>query len=285
MKKEKDLTKMPVYKFDESYGLPIGIKAEIEIVKFDKEYYKLYFDENDGACNSLKKPKGLRQGPEWIETEIINIREKNNPNAIDIFKILAWKAGKIDIKKSNEIKKIEYVDNWKEKSSFQMPNQPVVSWDEFTQFANDISAIWSNYREQKINVSFAWKTLVKLATDTHKETMKGIGTVILVTLLFFITKGEYPIYDRFAMSSLVIWNLNQQGINTPTGTIIRGCGLPSKEKPEELNELLCSGKYYDYIQLLKQFCSKEYGEEDIWKDKRYVDQALYVYGHFYDARY
>jgi len=86
-------------------------------------------------------------------------------------------------------------------------------------------------------------------------------------------------------SGLVIWKLNQQGINTPTGTIIRGCGLPSKENKDELNCLLNSGKYVEYIQLLKSLCTKVYGKEDIWKEERYVDQALYVYGHFYYARY
>lgn len=42
MCKDYDLTKMPVYKFDDSYGLPSGINAEIEIVKFDKNYYNRY---------------------------------------------------------------------------------------------------------------------------------------------------------------------------------------------------------------------------------------------------
>jgi hypothetical protein len=115
--------------------------------------------------------------------------------------------------------------------------------------------------------------------------MKGIGPVILITLLFFITKGDYPIYDRFAMSSLIVWKLNQQGINTPTGTIINGCGLPSKDKPEELKALLNSGKYFEFIQLLKSFCSIEYEKENVWKTERYVDQSLYVYGHFFVCNY
>ncbi len=284
MSKEVDLTKMPVYRFDASSGLPSGINAEIEIVRFDKEYYKLYFDDNYGENNNLKKPKGLRQSPEWIETEIISIREKDNPDAIDIFKILAWKAGKIDIKKSKETKRIEYVDKWNEGVSFQIQDYPVVTWEKYELVAKDIITIWSNYRNDN-DASSAWEALVELAIDTHKGAMKGIGPVILVTLLFFITKGDYPIYDRFAMSSLIVWKLNQQGINIPTGTIISGCGLPSKEKPEELKALLNSGKYVDYIQLLKQLCSKEYKNEDNWKNERAVDQALYVYGHFYVCNY
>ena len=283
MCRKNDLTRMAKYMFDDSNGLPSGICAEIEVVKFDKDYYKLYFDENDGTNNTLKKPKRLRQGPQWVEDEIISIREKDAPEATDIFKILAWKAGKIDYKESKD-NKIAYVSNWVIGTSFQMSNQDAVSWREFLPIANDIATIWSDYRKKK-DVNSAWNALVKLAIDTHKDAMKGIGTVILVTLLFFITKGDYPIYDRFAMSSLIVWKLNQQGLNIPTGTIISGCGLPSKERPEELKELLNSGKYAEYIQLLKQFCYKEYKNIDIWKTERCVDQALYVYGHFYDAKY
>lgn len=287
MRKVIDLTKMPEYTFDESYGLPSGINAEIEIVKFNKDYYKIYFDDSTRTDSTLKKPKQLRQGPKWVEQEIISIQEKDKPDATDIFKILAWKAGKIDYKKSID-SKIVFVSNWVIGSCFQMSNQEVVSWNRFLPIANDIAVIWSDYRNNNKKdeaAQNAWESLVELATNTHKNTMKGIGPVILVTLLYFITKAEYPIYDRFAMSSLIAWELDQQGITLPTGTIINGCGLPPKEKPEELKALLKCGKYADYIQLLKSFCLKEYGKEDIWKKERSVDQALYVYGHFYDARY
>lgn len=233
MYKEKDLTKMAVYKFDNKNHLPNGIEVEIEVVSFNKDYSKLYFDENGDTYNDLKKPKGLRQGPRWVEDEINKIREKDNPDTIDIFKVLAWKLGKIDYKKSKETKKIEYVSNWVIKKSIQTSKYPI-SWDKYEAYSKEIINIWSDYRMNNINADTVWEKLVELATESHKDDMKGI--------------------------------------NTPTGTIIRGCGLPSKENKDELNCLLNSGKYVEYIQLLKSLCSKVYGKEDIWKDERYVDQ-------------
>ena len=100
MSKVIDLTPMPVYKFDESYGLPSGINAEIEIVKFNKDYYKIYFDDSTRTDSTLKKPKQLRQGPEWVEQEIISIQEKDNPDATDIFKFSLGKLGKLIIRKA-----------------------------------------------------------------------------------------------------------------------------------------------------------------------------------------
>ncbi len=81
-------------------------------------------------------------------------------------------------------------------------------------------------------VQSAWNRLLDLANDKrYKEIMKGIASVYLVTLLHFITDGEYPIYDRFAMASLAVWKLKKiySELTVTDETIIRGCSLPSKE--------------------------------------------------------
>ena len=37
----------------------------------------------------------------------------------------------------------------------------------------------------------------EVINELKNNSPNGIGTVYLITLLFFISRGEYPIYDRF----------------------------------------------------------------------------------------
>ena len=145
---------------------------------------------------------------------------------------------------------------------------------------NNIREIY--YKDKNINT--AWLNLLDLADSKDsdiKKAMRGIGTVYLLTLLYFITGGATPIYDRFAMAALLVWKL-RDSITIPENSIIRVEALPDK-KDDKVRNILKEGLYSKYIELLSDFCGMVYGDKDKWKDDRNVDRALWVYGHFFEV--
>ena len=285
------------YESDGNDGFPKDITVEIceelgDKVDFDKEYSQFYFIPKEEAVpiivkgddgRKLEEPKGVKKSREWVENKIYEVCEKQKWEAVDIFRILAWKTGKInhpDSKDTNPT--IQYYENWKEGEKLQIPYQIVVEWDKFEPIYGGIKDIRKKYCESK-DCNSAWKSIWKLANDDkNKDTMRGIGTVYLITLLHFITDGELPIYDRFAMASLAIWKLKREKteLNITDESVIRGCKLPSKKEAENI---LDSGIYVDYKRLLKEFCKANYGNEYEWKKNRDVDRALWVFGHFFEV--
>ncbi|WP_294242310.1 hypothetical protein [Pseudobutyrivibrio sp.] len=293
------------YETDGNDGFPSNLQIDIcedlgHIVEFDKKYSEFYFISNDeterdsiiGANGKkLEQPKGVKSSCKWVEDKIYADCKKENWHPVDILRILAWKTGKINHLKSNlERNKnepnIKYDANWiengKEFVSLQIPYQSIVTIEEIRPVINGVIEIREKYCKCK-NAQSAWNAIFRLANnDDNKKSMRGVGTVYLITLLHFITGGEFPIYDRFAMAALVIWKLkkNYNKLKVTDVSVVRGGKLPSKDTKAAQN-ILEMGIYADYIKLLKEFCKDNYGKEDEWKENRDVDRALWVFGHFF----
>ena len=92
----------------------------------------------------------------------------------------------------------------------------------------------------------------------------GVGTVYLITLLFFLSHGKYPIYDRFAMNSLMAI---ENDVAPEPNTIPE---LPAKW--DRGFATLCDREYGEYIDKLNSL-----GMD--YKSDRRIDRALWVYGH------
>lgn len=298
------------FESDGNDGFPKGITVEIceklgNKVEFDKNYSQLYFIPENGETlvtasgNSeikLKEPNDLKKSCEWVEKKIYDDSKKSKWEPVDILRILAWKTGKINHLDSKDTKpEIKYFENWEEEKTadkfvrLQIPYQEVVEWEKFEPIAKSIIEIRDKYCDSKDkdykDDKAAWKSIIKLANkDNTKEAMRGIGTVYLITLLHFITDGNLPIYDRFAMASLAIWKLKKERneLNITDKSIIRGCKLPSKDTTAAEN-ILESGIYMGYKSLLEEFCKDNYGKEDVWKTDRDVDRALWVFGYFFEV--
>ena len=287
--RELEYTKWTQYRFPNNIIIETCC-ALGEEVEFHKGYSKSYFIDDD--VDDIIQPDSIEKTRRWVEEQIYNDCRKSDWKAKDIFRILAWKTGKINYNKTGETGPIiEYDKNWKESDkedcfvSLQIPYQRKVEWNEFEPIAKEIKDIKKNYCKSK-DVQSAWSELLNLSNDsTYKELMRGIGTVYLITLLHFITNNEYPIFDRFAMASLVAWKLKcveKDRIVITDETIVRGCSLPSKDTKAAQN-ILKKGIYSDYIELLKEFCKTYYNNEDEWKTNRDVDRALWVHGHFFNV--
>ena len=293
------------YESNGNDGFPNGLNVELceglgKEVKFDKKYCEFYFnkenEENQDFVigvdgKKLEPPNGLTRSCEWVEEKIFKDCKEQTWRAVDILRILAWKTNKIDHYASRDTKPvIKYYKNWEEGKtensfvSLQIPYQSIVTWDRFKPVASCLLDIRKKYCESK-DAQSAWDSILNLlTTKENKAIMRGIGTVYLITLLHFITDGEFPIYDRFAMASLAVWKLKtsvKEDIITDK-VVVRGCELPSKDSNAAKN-ILESGIYADYIKLLKEFCKANYGNENEWKANRDVDRALWVFGHFFEV--
>ena len=287
-------------KYEDIEGLPKTISIIIrdescEGIKFNNDYWKYYFI--GGSANNLNPPHGLNKTCEWVEEEIYNVRDRIDWSANDILRILAWKTGKIDHKKCNENGggEISYYANWIEGKtddvigSLQLPYQQIISGDNFMPIVNKVKELrrkWCKKEEKKKDevALEIWSALLDLVNGNENNASRGLGTVPLLTILHFITGGEYPIFDRFAMASLSIWKLKKQkeDIKIVKGSVVHGCSLPGKGM-KEVRNILERGIYHDYIELLNEFCKSNYGNKDEWKTNRNVDRALWVFGHFFQV--
>ena len=260
-------------------------KKETRLYEYDREEFvkkfaKYYLmGEKDDNC-----PKNLKQSCEWVETKIMSLMDKSEKwKPVDVFRILAWKLGKINHLecKDNSKKDFVYYSGWNEKElKFSLPKQSedVV----IEQFARDVIYIREEYLNDKEKIGekkageSVWKKLVDI------DGIDGIGTVCLITLLYFITGKKFPIYDRFAMASLVSFEFNSKEVIIPKDTIIKLSPLPDKNNKEKMKGLLTGDSIYrNYCNLLdKYFGDLEYKSNEL----NGIDRALWVYGHFYNVK-
>lgn len=229
------------------------VYCEMDMEEFVKQYSEIYYTGGE------KLDYNINQNSRYVEKQIEYLLEEGIKNEIDIIHVLAWKIGKINVKESEDKKKFVYTEDWKNAESFEVKcyNRKV----DLTEFVNYVK---NNIEE-----------LEKLAKDEPQKVLNllkvhspiGIGTVYLITMLYFISRGKYPIYDRFAMMAV---DAIENGIE-PEGYV------SYKELPEKDNKKFKSvyELYNDnYVNKVKNIFGDEYNKRD-------VDRALWVYGHYF----
>lgn len=100
---------------------------------------------------------------------------------------------------------------------------------------------------------------------------KGIGPVYAITLLYFISKGKWPIYDRFAKMAL-------SAICDPKGKK-PGDVVEYKELPQKAFSDIISQDMEEY----KGQIEAVFGMEEYQKS-RDIDRALWAYGHLFKQK-
>lgn len=112
------------------------------------------------------------------------------------------------------------------------------------------------------------KSLPVLLTDLMS--CQGYGAVYALTVVFFVSKGQYPIYDKYAHIALIMIN-SQKNFNSI---------ITDTDRKKEFNYDSLDGQtvYDDYINY-KESLTDVFGE--IWMKNRAVDQALWTYGHLF----
>lgn len=224
---------------------------------FVSKYNESYFIGNERAI------KGVSQNSQIAEDEIERILQNGFKCKEDVIKILAWKIGKIDHKNSEKNNEIIFSKDWKNAYDGIIWRYGI-EWEGINEFVEYLTSNFEYLNE------LAFSDPQKLLCELRNKSPKGIGTVYIITLLYFISKGKYPIYDRFA-------NLALDGIindKNPKNDKIKEVTLPTKDSKKFLRI------YDDYVKPYSDKISKifdiDYNDLKTYRD---VDRALWVYGH------
>ncbi len=216
-----------------------------------------------------------------IEIEIERLLKEGIKNRKDIIHLLAWKMNGINHKKSQASSKkaVDFRynntekwcdDNNQEKAAHRGRNIEKIQ-DLSQNICNNLSR-WETQDPQTI--------LNELNKFLNDKKIKYIGTVYLLTLLYFISRGKNPIYDQFAMVALKA--IQDIRVKEP-GDPISYNPLPNRNSTS-FGGIIASKDYQEYlIMLRKQFFDDYYVFGTDIERERKVDRALWTYGHLFDV--
>ena len=187
-------------------------------LKNGEELTKDEFIEQYSESYYLDTPKlvdGITKNSKYAEKNIDDLLKNGIKKDTDVIHILAWKLGKIKHRESDENNTFVYHNDWKNAECFE-----VKRYGKEFDIKQLIDYIVSDISD-----------LEELSDENPQEVLNclkgrspsGIGTVYLITLLYFISKGKYPIYDRFAMKAL-----DAICLETMPHNVVRYVELPCK---------------------------------------------------------
>lgn len=283
--------------YDASTGKEIGIREFVEY------YSRCYY------CDVSQ----------WVESQIEKNLKKKDLEEIDFLNIFAWKTDRINQKLSEYESKFEFIfgNTSKPKWGIDKKNETATAVTQYKTFdskelysffstAKDLLKEYSDLEEQfnlgYVNLEEVNKQKNDMLNRLSKASPSGIGSVYLVTFFYFITHGDEPIYDKYAMMALDAIYPDTEQKESRLGSVVTPRELPSKGTPD-FDHLLNKdweneSIYLVYKTKLTQFV-KDYNtalnafenEHNIApENKRYpvsyascrdIDRALWVYGHLF----
>ncbi len=264
--------------FYNASGMPVGIKEFFG--NFNDEYYA------PGADDPWHIP-GLSRCSNWIELQIEDLLNyERDPNKgikskVDVLHILAWKIGGVNHKLSQCKKEWVLYDKWCDAGKMKGAHwgREIENIDAFAEYiANGINdKKWVGLSDVEIMSD------LNQYVKSKDNSVKYIGPVYLITLLYFITNGEYPIYDAQAAKAL--------------GALKDEKKIPHKQRSkrdeikfDSLQDIDISDPHFfevynDYIKLIEELSGALYnGDKMRYKCDRYIDRALWVYGHLFNRQ-
>lgn len=253
---------------------PCGKKtfSKEEFIDFYSEKY--YLTDSSGKPNepvTYKTAKGcgkVGQSSRYVENEIDRLLEKGIKEKIDVVRIMAWKIGKIDHRKSND--EFAYVSGWEGAKDWDgNPDFTVTRYGKEIKIGKLATYIADNINELE---NLAKENPQEVLNKLKKLNISGLGPVYLITLLYFISHGKYPIYDRFAMAALEAINDSSK---RPEDEVAFHA-LPDKSSKKF--ETIIGDEMDPYINRIENIFGKAY-----WKN-RDIDRALWVYGHLFKEK-
>ena len=168
----------------------------------------------------------------------------------DVMRILEWKLGRIDHKRSQCEGKTWY-RHWDEMKQYKTKTRSgEIDAGELCKFVSE------NYSRLKKETPF------NVFNELVVQDVSNLGTVYIITLVYFITQ-ECPIYDRFAHQAIIAIKEDKE-----PGELVKYSELPGKTDSNAYQ------KYNDcYFERLRNIFPN-YMDRDI-------DRALWVYGHLF----
>lgn len=223
-----------------------------------KEFIESY--NNSYYIGAQRLVKGTVQNSCYTEKEIDRLLEEGITNKKDVMHILAWKIGKIRHFDSKERWVFHKGCENTEDGRMKLRNGEI----DFNSFAEYIVDNIMDLERKSISQP------QEVLNELKNEAPSGVGTVYLITILYFLSKGEIPIYDKFAKIAV-----DAIKSDTIPGEYVEYCELPEKNS-EKFDCIM------DEIFSFKADIEAIFGED--YKKNRNVDRALWVYGHSFEMK-
>jgi hypothetical protein len=189
----------------------------------------------------------------FVEDQVCALLTQSGPlSGGDLNRAMAWKLGEIDHRGSEISKQIKYQHNW----------QTAVRDRYQRDFSSGISFLASRMPTilQEVN-----RGNPEYLFNLH-PTLANFGPTYILTVLFFVTRGKFPIYDHFA-------HVAAQAIHS-------GLAPGSALKCKAVQEWNQYQQYRNLLLPISKACAQPTGPSSMFVS-RPTDRALWVYGHLF----
>lgn len=231
---------------------------EIHSVQEFVAYYVPYYYKGHCALKDASN-RVVSQTNCVVEKYIDHIIENGIHDRKDLVRALAWKMGKI---KQDELKDgtgFAYHEDWK--NAEENPEDILRYGKPF-----EVSRLFDQMLENKESLKQA---SVKDALQWFQQhPVNNLGTVYMITLLYFISQANYPIYDQFA----------KKAIDAIKKKVKPSESIPYEALPDKNNPQF--SEVEKMIEEFKKDIDDIFGYEN-YKASRDIDRALWVYGHLF----
>ena len=160
---------------------------------------------------------------------------------------IAWKAGRLKIDENGEYK-------WDGKNGM---GNTIVNIDKYLKEINNQRSVICCWLAQG-DVQSAYQKLLDLNVQCG---VKQFGTVYIITLIYFLSKGKYPIYDKFAHKAIMAIDSNRNPMDITVAS-----------PPDKSSVAKVINMYTEYYKKIEEIFGS-------YRLTRKQDQALWVYGH------
>jgi len=214
-----------------------------------ERYYFLNGPRRDGQPRNQTSP--------FVENRVCALLCQKTPlSRQDLILAMAWKLGLIDQSLSESRQKIEYRQDWATKLIAKSQFRILDFSKSIPYLADNMSKIT---QVSQVDPRYLYDLIPLL---------KGFGHVYILTVLFFATRGQYPIYDRFAhIAALAI----DQGL--PLGSCVHYREGQKWSDYQQYKNLLVS---------IARTFPQQPGNVSVLISRPF-DRALWVYGHFFQV--
>ncbi len=215
-------------------GREIEGDQNVAVEKFRSFYSSVYHYENWDAAIPERLIQGILSSDALAEDDVVSI--------------LKWKTG---------------INAYDEETETLKARHPIAIRD----VCNDGLDLNSKGIARKRVLSCAdAKALIENLMD-----ICGIGATYALTLLYFMSKGAYPIYDQFAHRALIAVREDRE-----IGAVVSDADL----RADVALDKAVSSWFDNYVHCFKGAIDEMFGYENYVLCRSY-DQALWAYGHMF----
>ncbi len=215
---------------------------QLNLQQFIQKYESFYFLNTPNVGRRITRRN--KTNP-YVENRIENILQ-NGLTTNDLVFVIAWKIGAIDHQASNN--QIVYRNNFN--------NTLIFNTRFYTINVNKLVNYITNNFDMLVQAADNPHDLLNLLLNNRGRN-SFFGLIYCLTLIYFFTRGDCPIYDKYAHISCIAYQENIQPGN--------------KINYRQINDWV---GYNKYIMNIKKIFSTQ-------KIPRSIDRSLWVYGHYF----